>query len=154
MNNSFFLLLCITLQLLSTFGKPPVAEALSKMYLPSAPAISYHPLNVNKDILARMPAEPKLREDRAQAQYILETRAVKPSSFDNDLSDNYGDSSEEEECANGYWFHIRGRRCVPNRCIGGIKFRNRDTGDCIIRQDYIKFAALDHNARGFRRFVP
>lgn len=45
---------------------------------------------------------------------------------------------EEPECPKGLWWHIRGRACVPLKCLGGNKFRDVETGKCI-RKSLRKF---------------
>lgn len=40
---------------------------------------------------------------------------------------------EEEECPEDKFWHVRGLKCVPFDCPGGNTWRDRNTGDCILK---------------------
>jgi len=74
-----------------------------------------------------------------------------------------GGSAEEDppvqmdpECPKGQWWHLRGQRCVDNKCRGGNKMRNVDTGECIRKsgRKYNSSPIYYFSRSSLRRFIP
>ncbi len=62
---------------------------------------------------------------------------------DTNLSDNqdgYEEEEEEVDCPPGKFYNIRGMRCVPIKCVGGNRFRDKETGECLIRKSFAQFS--------------
>ncbi|CAL8094409.1 unnamed protein product [Orchesella dallaii] len=74
--------------------------------------------------------------------------------------DDYVDDdwdAEEPECEDGMYYHVRGKRCVPLRCPGGNTWRDRDTGECILkhyRSPYRNRWRSSRPWRPYRRTIP
>lgn len=64
--------------------------------------------------------------------------AISKKSADSENGDDYYEDYyhelEEPECEEGFYWHIRGLKCVPVDCPRGNQFRDRHTGDCLLRQ--------------------
>ncbi|OXA37670.1 uncharacterized protein LOC110862339 [Folsomia candida] len=77
---------------------------------------------------------------------------VEPDYFDDEIDIDY-----EDICQAGFWWHLRGHRCVPVKCLGGNKLRDPATGECI-RKSRRKFNKSPRNyfsrMSSHRRFVP
>ncbi len=56
----------------------------------------------------------------------------------------FHENDDDNKCLPGFWWHLRGERCVPEKCLGGNKFRDRDTGECI-RKSWRKFKGRLNN---------
>ncbi|CAL8094406.1 unnamed protein product [Orchesella dallaii] len=57
---------------------------------------------------------------------------------------------EEPECPDGHFYHIRGLMCVPFDCPGGNQFRNKHTGECILRKYGVTETERSRPLRGLK----
>jgi hypothetical protein len=71
-----------------------------------------------------------------KASTAISTR-VEDNNDDNDYMSS--SSSEELDCAKGYFWHIRGKRCAPMKCQFG---RNFDSGNCL--EDPYNFSSFGY----------
>ncbi|XP_021960561.1 uncharacterized protein LOC110856382 isoform X2 [Folsomia candida] len=72
------------------------------------------------------------------------------------LDNNHGDYEVEEEeevdCPSRQFWHIRGQRCVPLVCIGGNRFRDPASGECLIRKSFAQFGDSSGGERSLSRY--
>lgn len=60
-------------------------------------------------------------------------RSVAENENFGEYDEYYFPGSDEQQCPGGYYWHVRGFKCVPFECPGGNQFRDKHTGDCTLR---------------------
>lgn len=78
----------------------------------------------------------KPTQDKSHLEENVEEKGVEANAqkSDDDYAYDYDEiRPEEQECPEDKYWHIRGLKCVPFDCPGGNAWRDRDTGDCILK---------------------
>ncbi len=70
---------------------------------------------------------------------------VEPDNYDDDYYINpfdIGTEDDEDRCPEEMYWHARSFKCVPFLCPGGNQFRNKHSGDCLLKHypSLIKFS--------------
>ncbi|CAL8085403.1 unnamed protein product [Orchesella dallaii] len=132
--------------------RPPIARVISLISPTTEPPIPRYDPNPTPT----QTTAPPVRVQSLVPHYPAppETLPSQEESSEYDSSD-YFDSymvedyqSEEDACARGQFYHVRGRQCVPIRCPKANHLRNYKTGQCLFSSEETEIKSFGRNIDG------